>query len=168
MRISIIVVIDQEGGIGFHNTIPWMGKVPKDMKHFKALTTGHPVIMGHNTYASMGRALPNRTNIVLSRGRTLALPDALVVRSLPEALATCNGLPGDDEVFVIGGRAVYQAALPLAERMYLTQVDAVFTCDVHFPAYVPGDWDVVSDEYVSRDDKNLFPLRLLTLQRKAT
>lgn len=166
MRISIIVVIDQEGGIGFKNTIPWMGKVPRDMKHFRELTTGHPVIMGHNTYMSMGKALPGRTNIVLSSDKILVLPDAFVAHSLPEALAASKGLPGDDEVFIIGGSEVYKAALPLAERMYLTQVDTVFTCDVFFPAYAKEDWDVVSEEWVPRDEKNLFPLHFVTLERK--
>lgn len=168
MRISIIVVMDEKTrGIGFQGAIPWIGNVPRDMKRFKELTTGHPVIMGRKTYASMGRALPNRTNIVLSSDRNLTLPDALVVHSLERALVLAQTAEGNDEVFIIGGAEVYGHALQYTERMYLTLIDTPFTCDTYFPAYRKEEWGIVADELIAPDDKNLFPLHFVTLQRKS-
>ncbi|MDO8520755.1 MAG: dihydrofolate reductase [bacterium] len=167
MRISIIVVMDEKtGGIGFQGAIPWMGKVPSDMKRFKELTTGHPVIMGRKTYASMGHALPNRTNIVLSSDRNLTLPDAIVIHSLEHALVLSQTAEGNDEVFIIGGAEVYGHALQYAERMYLTLVGAPFTCDTYFPAYRKEEWTTVADELIAPDEKNLFPLHFVMLQKK--
>ena len=166
MRISIIAVMDEKtGGIGYHDVIPWMSKAPRDMKHFKKLTTGHPVIMGRKTYVSMGRALPERTNIVLSSDRNLTLHDAEVAHSLERALVLCETAVGNDEVFIIGGAEVYAYALQYAERMYLTLLDAPFPCDTFFPAYNTAEWDIIADESFTPDDKNLFPLRFVTLQK---
>jgi dihydrofolate reductase len=165
MRISIIVVIDKDGGIGYRNTVPWMGKVPRDMKHFRALTMGHPVIMGRNTYIAMGAALPGRTNIVLSTDKTLTLPDARVVHSPEEALDVCHGVSGNDEVFVIGGAQIYEVFIPMTERMYITEVKTPFTCDTYFPDYAKEDWEMIGDELFAPNDKNLFPVRFVTLQK---
>lgn len=168
MRISIVVVIDKKScGIGFRNTIPWMGKIPRDMKRFRELTTGHPVVMGRKTYASMGHALPLRTNVVLSRSRVLTLSDAKVVNSITEAFAWCNTMPGGNEVFVVGGALVYKEALPFTERMYMTIVNAPFICDVYFPPYHKEEWETIAEECIAPDDKNLFPLHFMTLQRKS-
>ena len=113
--VSIIVAVAENGVIGDKNTLLW--HISEDLKHFKAVTTGHPVIMGRKTYESLGRPLPNRTNVVITR-QQVEIPGCRVVHSLGEAVAL---FPGDDEVFVIGGAQIYAQALPLADRFYLTR-----------------------------------------------
>ena len=112
--VSIIVAVAENGVIGDKNTLLW--HISEDLKHFKAVTTGHPVIMGRKTYESLGRPLPNRTNVVITRQQA-EIAGCTVAHSLGEALAL---FPGDDEVFVIGGAQIYAQALPLADRFYLT------------------------------------------------
>ena len=124
--ISIIVAVAENGTIGDRNTLLW--HISEDLKHFKALTSGHPVIMGRKTYESLGRPLPNRTNVVLTRGDG-EFPGCRVVHALDEALAL---FPAGEELFVIGGAQIYAQALPLADRLYLTRCchpsDADTTC----------------------------------------
>ncbi len=125
--VSIIVAVAENGVIGDKNTLLW--HISEDLKHFKAVTTGHPVIMGRKTYESLGRPLPNRTNVVITR-QQVEIPGCRVVHSLGEAVAL---FPGDDEVFVIGGAQIYAQALPLADRFYLTRVFRAYEGDTHFP-----------------------------------
>lgn len=133
--ISIIVAIGEGNRvIGDKGKLPW--NIPEDLKRFKALTTGHPIIMGRNTFLSIGRVLPNRTNIVLSDTEWTDAPDGVVIaRSLEDALEKAKNAPGNEEIFVIGGGMVYKAALPLAGRLYVTLVHGTFTGDVFFPEY---------------------------------
>ncbi len=166
MNITLIVAMDSNRGIGFQNTIPWMGKITADMEHFRKKTTGHPVIMGRNTYLSIGRALPNRANIVLSNLLSFMTTDAQIVHSFPEALELAMTKPGSEKIFVIGGAQVYNVALPYANQVIITFVDGQFEADTYFPKINMNEWSTESEEHTQVDEKNLFPLRFLTLKRK--
>ena len=138
--LSLIVAVAQNGVIGDRNALLW--HISEDLKHFKALTTGHPVVMGRKTYESLGRPLPNRTNVVISR-QEMEIPGCRVVHSLDEALAL---FPGDEEVFIIGGAQIYAEALPRADRFYLTRVFHDYEGDTRFPEWDEAQWRLVSSE----------------------
>lgn len=130
--ISIIVAIDESRAIGKNNQLLW--NIPEDLKHFKDITAGHPIIMGERTYYSIGKALPNRTNIVLTHNLDFKADNCLVAHSLEDAFET--GAKCDkDEIFVIGGGMVYKSALPFADKLYLTLVEGKHDADVYFPEY---------------------------------
>ncbi|OHA88674.1 MAG: diacylglycerol kinase [Candidatus Zambryskibacteria bacterium RIFCSPHIGHO2_01_FULL_43_27] len=131
-KISVIAAVGRNREIGFKNKLIW--DIPEDLKHFRAITTGHPVIMGRNTYLSIGKALPNRTNIVLS-DTSLEAPNVSVAKNLEEALGIAGDSPGSEEIFFIGGAYVYTQALPLADKLYLTLIDAEAEADTYFPDY---------------------------------
>lgn len=139
--LSIIVAVSRNGVIGDRNALLW--HISEDLKHFKAVTSGHPVIMGRRTYESLGRPLPGRTNVVLSH-REIDLPGCRVVHSLAEAVAL---FPQDEELFIIGGAQIYAEALPVADRFYLTRVDRDYEGDTRFPAWDPAQWRLVSSEH---------------------
>jgi len=133
--LALIAAVAENGVIGAKGGLPW--RLPDEMAHFKRTTLGKPVLMGRRTFVSLGRALPGRTNVVLSRDPGFAAPDAQVARDLDAALALVRAAP---EVMVIGGAAVYAEALPRAERIYLTRVRARPEGDVFFPKLEPGEW----------------------------
>ncbi|MDC8756607.1 dihydrofolate reductase [Janthinobacterium fluminis] len=126
-QLTIIVATDPDGGIGFMNTMPW--RLPEDLAHFRRLTTGHPVIMGRKTFDSIGKPLPNRRNIVITRNPDWRADGAEAVASLAEAVA----LVGDAPAFVIGGAQIYAQAMPLVERIVMTKIAKHFDCDAFFP-----------------------------------
>ena len=132
--LALIAAVAENGVIGAKGALPW--RLPDEMAHFKRTTLGKPVLMGRRTFASLGRALPGRTNVVLSRDPGFAAPDALAARDLASALALVRDAP---EVVVIGGAALYAEALPRADRIYLTRVRARPEGDVYFPKLEPGD-----------------------------
>lgn len=134
-RISLIVARARNGVIGRDGGLPW--KIPGELAHFKRSTMGHPIVMGRKTWESLGRPLPGRRNIVVTRNAQYAAPGAEVVASLPAALALCADV---DEVFVIGGAELYAQALPLARRAIVTEIDADYDGDAHFPALDPAQW----------------------------
>lgn len=131
-RLSIFVAVDEKRAIGKDNKLLW--NIPEDLKRFRALTTGHAVIMGENTYYSIGRPLPNRTNIVMTLNQELVLPGCLVVHSLDEALAVAKEHE-KEEIFVMGGASIYKQFLPITERLYLTLVQGEHEADTFFPDY---------------------------------
>jgi dihydrofolate reductase len=133
-RISLIVAVARNGVIGKDGKLPW--HLPEDLKRFKALTMGHHIIMGRRTWESIGRPLPGRKSVVVTRQRDYSAPGATVVHSLAEAVAACAG---DDEAFVIGGEEIYREALASADRIYLTEVLAEYAGDARFPR-LDGDW----------------------------
>lgn len=135
-RLAIIAAVARNGVIGRDNGLPW--RLPADLRRFKTLTLGHPVIMGRRTWESIGRPLPGRRNLVVSRNSDYAAPGAELFASLARALAACAGHPG--EVFVIGGAELYALALPAATRLYLTEIRADYAGDAHFPALDRGQW----------------------------
>ncbi|GAB4437702.1 MAG: dihydrofolate reductase [Rhodocyclaceae bacterium] len=132
--VSLIAAVARNGIIGAGNRLPW--RLPEDLARFKALTWGHPVIMGRRTWESLGRALPGRPNLVVSRSERFRAEGARSFPSLEAALEAC----GDEPAFVIGGAHLYAAALPLAQRMYLTEIDADFDGDASFPAFDRSEW----------------------------
>ena len=142
MTISLIAAVAANGVIGRGGALPW--KLPGDLARFKRLTMGHPVIMGRPTFQSMGRPLPGRTNIVLSRDAHLRIPGCTVVHGAAEALQAASG-SGADESFVIGGAEVYALFLPEAGRMYLTRVDANVDGDAAFPVVDWSQWVLVRE-----------------------
>lgn len=142
----------ENGVIGRANTLPW--HLPNDLKRFKALTTGHAILMGRRTFESIGRVLPDRRSIVITRNPEFQAPGAELAHSLDEALAMTEG---EDEVFVVGGAELYRAALPRAGRLYLTMVHATVEGDVRFPAWAPSNWRLVEFVRYGKDERHEFP-----------
>lgn len=146
--------------IGRGNALPW--RLPADMKRFKALTMGHAVIMGRKTFDTMGKPLPGRRNIVLTRDRRWSSPGVEVTHDLAGALAL---VPGDPLVFVAGGAEIYELALPRANRLDLTLVHASVDGDAFFPEFSPSEWTLVEDEKHAPDDRHAFPFSFRRYQR---
>ncbi len=146
--------------IGAQGKLPW--HIPEDLKRFKALTLGHPIVMGRKTYESIGRLLPGRTSVIVTRERGYAVPGALVAHSLDEALVQCSRA---EEVFVIGGGELYAAALPCASRIYLTHVDLAPPADTYFPALDPAQWREVLRETLARREDGSVLAELQVLER---
>jgi dihydrofolate reductase len=165
MRISIIAAMDERRLIGRANALPW--RLPADLRHFKALTLGKPIIMGRKTFESIGRPLPGRTNIVMTRDVGYAPEGVLIARTLNDALEAAREVAGEDgEAMIAGGANVYFQFLPRADRMYLTQVHGPFEGDAWFPAYDRRDWGVIHQEHHPADDKNNSAYSFVTLQRR--
>ena len=140
-RIYMIAAVAQNGVIGAGGTLPW--HLPEDLKHFKKLTLGHPVIMGRRTWESLGKPLPGRENIVVTRRPGFAAPDASVAASLAGAIALCAGEP---VAFVIGGAEIYAAALPLADGLVLTEIRQDYEGDTFFPEWDRKLWRATKQE----------------------
>lgn len=138
--LTLIVATERHRGIGIHNTLPW--RLPEDLAFFKRTTTGHPIIMGRKTFDSIGRPLPNRRNIVVTRNPGWSHAGTEAVGSLQQAAA----LVGSGEAFVIGGAQIYVEALPLASKLVVTEIDADFNCDAFFPVIDPAVWQENSRE----------------------
>ncbi len=149
-NLSIIVAMDKNRLIGRQNRLPW--SLPEDLKHFRQKTLEHNVIMGKNTWLSLGRALDGRTNIVLSRDPHFAPAGVIVCHSVVECLNLCSG----QECFVIGGAQVFALFLPFVNKMYITHIEAEFEGDTWFPDYDPAQWETVYYEsLVSRNGLRL-------------
>lgn len=159
-RISLVVAMDRERVIGRDGTLPW--HLPEDLKHFRAITMGKPIIMGRRTHASIGRALPGRRNLVLTRDVSYDAPGCERCSSLDEALVR---VADADEAMIIGGAALYRDALPRAGRIYLTEVDAAVGGDVHFPPLDEQDWIEVSCEPHRRDERHAWDYCFRVLER---
>ena len=145
MRLSLIVAMAKNRTIGLDGAMPW--HIPEDLKFFKRVTMGHPVIMGRKTYQSIGAALPGRTNIVVTRNKDFEAADADVVHDLSEALTKAKATEelwrpdgGREEIFVIGGADIYGQALPEAQRIYMTEVHQEHPGDAFFPELAEGEW----------------------------
>ena len=147
--------------IGVNNTLPW--RLPADLRYFRQLTTGHHVIMGRRNYESIGKPLPDRTNIVITRNPAYQAPGCEVKHSLVDAL---HGIQDDPEVFVIGGAEIYRQAMADADRMYLTLVHADISGDTYFPEFDPQEWDEISRTQHEADEKNPYAYSFLIYDRK--
>ena len=148
MRVSMIVAMTKDRVIGRRGGLPW--HIPGDLRHFKALTLGKPVIMGRKTHAAIGAALPGRPNIVITRDAGYASQGVAVVHGLDAALALARGLAkegGADEVMIIGGAEIYRMALPQAERLYVTEVHAEVAGDTYFPDTPEDSWREISRQH---------------------
>ena len=163
MIISIIAAIGKNNELGKDNQLLW--QLPADMKHFRDITSGHIVIMGRKTYESIGRPLPNRRNIVITRETDYQKDGIEVVNSLPEALKIASLEQGkkfeenDDEieVFIIGGGQIYNEAIANADKLYITHVDATLPADTYFPEISCEEWEKTSSESHEADEKNPYP-----------
>ena len=159
--VSIIVATDQRGAIGRGGGLPW--RLPDDLKRFKALTMGKPIVMGRKTWDSIGRPLPGRHNIVVTRQPGLELPGVSVVASLDEAVQAAGDVP---EVCVIGGAEIYRLALPRADVIHLTRVLAVLDADTYFPALDASEWDEVEVARHAADERHAYPYSCVELRRR--
>lgn len=162
MVVSLIVAVAGNGAIGKDNQLLW--RLPDDLKRFKQLTMGKPMIMGRKTFQSIGRPLPGRTSIVITRSSTNGFEGVSEVNSVNEALKVAVQT-GTDEVFVIGGGEVYQLFLPLADRIYLTIVDTTPEGDAYFKLDDPEKWQVISSEKHSRDERHSLSFEFVDLER---
>lgn len=160
--ISIIVAIAEGNAIGHQQDL--LCYLPADLKHFKQITTGHPIIMGRKTFESLPNgALPNRKNIVISRNAQLQFPNVTMTGSLEEAIVAADS---DDETFIIGGASIYEAALAIADRMYLTFIHHRFDeADTFFPQWDKAEWQEVASESHQPDEKNAYAYTFVTLER---
>jgi len=160
--LSIIVAMSENRVIGRAGTLPW--HLSADLKRFKKLTMGHAIVMGRKTYESIGRPLPGRVSIVLSRDPKYLVAGVDVVENLEQALAKTR----EEEVFVIGGAQLYEIALPLAERLYLTEVGTTIDGDVFFPTCDWSQWELIKSLPTEIDEKSGLPYCFKTYHRKKT
>jgi dihydrofolate reductase len=162
MRVSLIAAMAENRVIGVNNTLPW--HLPDDLKRFRRLTTGHAVIMGRKNYESIGKPLPQRRNVVVTRRADFQAPGCVVVHSVEEALAAA----GDDpEVFVIGGAEIYREMLARADRLYLTLVHAHIAGDTLFPEFDLREWRETARERQEPDDRHRYACSYITYERHA-
>ncbi|BCM25356.1 dihydrofolate reductase [Methyloradius palustris] len=158
-QLSLIVAIAQNRVIGANNALPW--HLPEDLKRFRALTTGHHIIMGRKTYDSLNRLLPNRTTVIVTRNPHYKVPGALIAHSLADAIKQAVN---DDEVFLIGGAELYRDGLNLADKLYLTEIEASFEGDAFFPEINLMEWaEIGREKHIS--EKGL-TFSYITYQRK--
>jgi len=159
--VSLIYAQSQDGVIGIRNDLPW--RLPADLKHFKELTTGHTIVMGRRTFESIGRPLPNRRSIVISRNNEFRPDGVEVVGSLDAALRACAG---EYEVFVIGGAELFRAATPIADRVYRTVVHGEIVGDVKLPELDDTEWKLVDHHHRHADNRNAYPLTFQRFERR--
>ncbi|MDC0664057.1 dihydrofolate reductase [Marinobacter sp. SS21] len=167
MRKALIVAMARNRVIGRNNALPWY--LPGDLRYFKQATMGKPIIMGRKTWDSIGRPLPGRLNVVITRKADWPVPDGVrQAASLADALVTAEAqaeLEGGDEVMVIGGGQIYAEALPLVDRMYITQVHAEVAGDAHFPIVNWDEWEEIGREDFSASDNNPYDYSFVVYQR---
>ena len=162
MIVSLVVAMDRQGGIGKDGALPW--HLPADLKRFKQLTMGHHLIMGRLTYQSIGRVLPGRVMIVVSRNPDYQAPGCLMAHSIEQALNLAE-TRGESEAFVIGGGKIFAQAIYLADRIYLTEVDAVLDCDTFFPIFDREAWVKIESSSHPADEQNPYASKYHILQR---
>jgi dihydrofolate reductase len=163
MRRSLVVAMARNRVIGRDNALPW--HLPADLAHFKRVTMGHPIVMGRRTFESIGKALPGRMNIVLSRDPSYVAPGCSVVRSLDEAWKAAGDA---GEVSIIGGSSLFAEALPIADVIHLTEVEADVPGDTYFPPFDRGEWQETEVARHPADERHAYPMRILRLERRRT
>ena len=159
-KLSIIVAISENNAIGKNNRLLW--HLPADLKHFKELTTGHTIIMGRKTYDSIGKPLPNRRSIVITRSTDLVIEGVEVVNSLAHAIELCKQ---DEEAFIIGGAEIYQQAMPYTTGIHLTKIHQSYEADTFFPEINPLTWREINSNTYAADEKNNVAYTFSTLER---
>jgi dihydrofolate reductase len=160
MTIQVVVIVDENNGIGKNNQL--LCHMPADLKHFKKLTVGHPVIMGRKTFDSMGKPLPNRRNIVITT-QDLQIEGCEVVHSIDKALEICQG---QELVSIIGGATIFEQSLHLVNTIHLTSMHHAFDADTFFPAINPDVWQITQKEDHEADEKNPYPYSFITYERR--
>lgn len=155
--IHLVVAVAENGAIGKDNQLLW--HLPDDLKQFKKLTSGHTVVMGRKTYESIGKPLPNRTNVIITRNENYEAPGCIVVSSLEQAIQT------ESDVYIIGGAEIYQQALPFTDRIHLTEVQASVEGDTFFPKLDSAKWHELSRETHPTDEKHRYAFDFVELER---
>jgi dihydrofolate reductase len=163
MLISAIAALTRNRVIGKDNQIPWY--LPADLKFFKRTTLGHHILMGRKNYESLGKPLPKRTNVVITRDPYFISTGCIVVHSIEEALQVARD-NGEEEAFIIGGGEIYAQSLPLIDKMYLSEIDAEIEGDVFFPEFDRSNWVVTSEDHHPADERNAFPFTVRIYERK--
>lgn len=158
---TIVVAMGEKNEIGFENQLLW--HLPKDLKHFKDLTSGHPVIMGRKTYESIGRPLPNRTNIVVSGKDDWFQEGILIVGSIKEAIKFAKKI--DEEIFIIGGGTIYEQTMNVVDKLEITLVKADLEADTYFPAIDEKIWKKTSETFHEKDEKNQYDFYFQTYEK---
>ena len=159
--ISIIVAVAENNVIGKDNDLIW--HLPRDLKHFKETTTGHYIIQGRKTFESCGRPLPNRINVIITRDQKFKAEGCVIVHSLEDAIKEAKN---DPEAFIIGGGKIYEQAMSLVDRIYLTKVHHSFEGDTFFPEINMDEWIEVDRRDFEPDEKNKYPFTILILDKK--
>lgn len=158
--LSLIVAMARNRTIGVNNTLPW--RCPEDLKHFKTLTMGHHMIMGRKTFDSIGKPLPGRTTVVITRNNDLEIEGCIVAHSLQEALVTCAG---DEEIFVVGGAELYRQAISLVDTLYVTEIQQDVAGDAHFPQIDKAFWQETSREMRSQETPQPMDFHFVTYRK---
>ncbi|MFY7813733.1 MAG: dihydrofolate reductase [Chryseobacterium taeanense] len=158
---TIVVAMGEKNEIGFENQLLW--NLPKDLKHFKDLTSGHPVIMGRKTYESIGKPLPNRTNIVVSRKNDWFEEGVLIVGSIKEAVKFAKKI--DEDIFIIGGGKIYEQTMDLVDKLEVTLVKADLQADTYFPKIDEKTWKKTNEVFHEKDEKNQYDFYFQTYEK---
>lgn len=161
--ISLLVAMDKNNVIGYKNDLPW--HLPRDLKYFKEKTTGHTIIMGRKTFESIGRPLPNRRNIVVTRNKTFVQEGVEVIHDLA-TIWQLNDESPREELFIIGGAELYRQALPHADRLYITKIEETFEGDTYFPTFSEAEWELTKKEQGIQDENNPYEYYFLQYERK--
>ncbi len=159
MKISIIAAIAQNNAIGLNNQLIW--HLPIDLQFFKKITLNAAIIMGRKTFDSIGKALPKRTNIVISSNPNFQAPGCIVVQNLKEAIAQSDS----EEVFIVGGASIYEQSMQIAHKLYITHVHHTFKADTFFPAIDPKLWKAVSKEDHFKDEKHAYEFSFVIYEK---
>jgi len=157
--ISLLWAMDENRAIGRNNQLPW--HLPEDLKYFKRVTMGKPIAMGRKTYDSIGRPLPGRENIVITRSQGITIEGCTVIHDVKDLLKR-----DDEELFVIGGAEIFKEILPFADRLYVTEIREEFEADTFFPEYNLSDWELIESIPGMKDEKNPYNYEFLVYQRK--
>lgn len=157
--ISLLWAMDENRAIGRNNQLPW--HLPEDLKYFKRVTMGKPIAMGRKTYDSIGRPLPGRENIVITRKRGVTIEGCTVIHDVKDLLKR-----DDEELFVIGGAEIFKEIIPFADRLYVTEIREEFEADTFFPEYNLSDWELIESTLGIKDEKNPYNYEFLVYQRK--
>lgn len=167
LRLSLLVAMARNRVIGRNNKLPWY--LPADLKHFKSLTMRQTIVMGRKTYESIGKPLPGRINIIITRQAGYEVPGAIVVSSVDDALLRCEETSSNQgESFIIGGEELYRQTLRICQRMYITEIQRDFEGDVFFPKFDPNEWkETQRDKHISENDTNL-EYHFVVLDRKVS
>ncbi|MFE4813864.1 dihydrofolate reductase [Peribacillus simplex] len=160
--ISLIVAMDQNRVIGKNNELPW--HLPADLQYFKKVTMGHPIVMGRKTFESIGRVLPGRENVIVTRNQDYKAEGCVVLHDIEQIKTFADSR--DEEVFVIGGAEIFKEILPVTDRLYITEIHETFEGDTFFPVIDENQWDKVSSNPGSIDEKNRYAHDFIILQKK--
>ncbi|MFC0213966.1 dihydrofolate reductase [Paenibacillus chartarius] len=162
MTIAMLLAMDRNNGIGIDNKLPW--RLPADMAYFRKVTKGRTVLMGRKTHESIGKPLPNRLNVIVTRDPSYKAEGCVVEHSLEEALRRHN--PADDELIVIGGAEICKAAMPYTDKLYITHIYHEFAADTFFPEIEASVWEVTSREPGVKDEENPYDYEFVVYERK--